>query len=188
VFHTTIDLYIVQGHQNNKTRDTHYKRHNIYNFEQHWKLKIELLLTSMKTRGEIRCPIANTRVKHSKKAKQNMHMTVNFWGFFFGQEKYFSAWQDLHVCQSEWLTTSQQVSVSLDQLWTSAHLRLAYVGIQLYLGIFKIVFDVARRHLVSYRNLCNLLITHPPAPFNSISGYFANYIFLFVMIYVYCLY
>ena len=25
----------VQGHQNNKTRDTHYKRHNIYNFEQH---------------------------------------------------------------------------------------------------------------------------------------------------------
>jgi hypothetical protein len=25
----------------------------------------------MKTRGEIRCPIANTRVKHSKKAKLN---------------------------------------------------------------------------------------------------------------------
>ena len=89
VFHTTIDLYIVQGHQNNKTRDTHYKRHNIYNFEQHWKLKIELLLTSMKTRGEIRCPIANTRVKHSKKAKQNMHMTVNFLGLFFRTGKIF---------------------------------------------------------------------------------------------------
>jgi hypothetical protein len=98
----------------------------------------------------------------------------------------------------------------LDQLWTSAHLRLAYVRI---LGQFRNCFwcntvymlcphvthlcvwvlsikscvinlDAARRHLVSYRNLCNLLITHPPAPF--ISVYFANYIFLFVMIHVYC--
>ena len=38
-----------------------------------------------------------------------------------------------------------------------------------YLGIFEIVFDAARRHLVSYRSVYNLLITHPPAPFNSIS-------------------
>ena len=107
---------IVQGHQNNKTRDTHYKRHNIYNFEQHLKLKIELLYPLWKPEvksGEI----ANTKVKHSKKAKLNiMHMTVNFLGlFFFGPAKYFSDWQDFHVCQSEWLTTSQQVSGSLTQ-------------------------------------------------------------------------
>jgi hypothetical protein len=36
-----------------------------------------------------------------------------FWDFFFGPAKYFSDWQDFHVCQSEWLTTSQQVSGSL---------------------------------------------------------------------------
>ena len=42
-----------------------------------------------------------------------MHVTVNFLGLFFGPAKYFSDWQDFHVCQSEWLTTSQQVSGSL---------------------------------------------------------------------------
>jgi hypothetical protein len=32
-------------------------------------------------------PIANTIVKHSKKAKLNiMHMTMNFWGLFFQSE------------------------------------------------------------------------------------------------------
>ena len=36
-----------------------------------------------------------------------------FWDFLFGPAKYFSDWQDFHVCQSEWLTTSQQVSGSL---------------------------------------------------------------------------
>jgi hypothetical protein len=45
----------------------------------------------MKTRGEIRCPIAyNTMVKHSKKVKLNiMHMTVNFLGLFFQTGKIF---------------------------------------------------------------------------------------------------
>ena len=43
----------------------------------------------MKTRGKIRCPIANTRVNHSKKAKLNiMHVTVNFLGFFFGLTRF----------------------------------------------------------------------------------------------------
>ena len=75
------------------------------------KTKKWITLTSIKTRGEIRCPIANTMVKHSKKAKLNIiHITMNFWGFFFGPAKYFLVWQDLHICQSEWLTTSQQVS------------------------------------------------------------------------------
>ena len=82
-------LPIVQGYQNNKTRDTHYKRHNI----QFWttlKTKNWITLTSIKTRGEIRCPIANTMVKHTKKAKQNiMHMIVNFWGLFFRTDKIF---------------------------------------------------------------------------------------------------
>ena len=36
-----------------------------------------------------------------------------FWDFFFGPAKYFSVWQDFHVCQSFGLTTSQQVSGSL---------------------------------------------------------------------------
>jgi hypothetical protein len=84
---------IVQGHQNNKTRDIHYKRHNIVIYIQFLttlKTKNWITLTSIKTRGEIRCPIANTRVKHSKKAKLNiMHMTVNFWGFFFRTGKIF---------------------------------------------------------------------------------------------------
>ena len=28
-----------------------------------------------------------------------MHVTVNFWDFLFGLAKYFSVWQDFHVCQ-----------------------------------------------------------------------------------------
>jgi uncharacterized membrane protein len=40
--------------------------------------------------------------------------------FFLGPAKYFSVWQDFHVCQSEWLTTSQQVSGSL--LYTTSGL------------------------------------------------------------------
>jgi hypothetical protein len=49
-----------------------------------------ITLTSIKTRGEIRCPIANTRVNHSKKAKLNiMHVTVNFLGLFFRTGKIF---------------------------------------------------------------------------------------------------
>ena len=55
------------------------------------KTKNWIILTSMKTRGEIRCPIAyNTMVKHSKKVKLNiMHMTVNFLGLFFQTGKIF---------------------------------------------------------------------------------------------------
>ena len=65
-------------------QDTHYKRHNIYNFYTTLKTKNWITLTSIKTRGEIRCPIANTMVKHTKKAKLNiMHMTVNFLELFF---------------------------------------------------------------------------------------------------------
>ena len=79
---------IVQGHQNNKTRDTHHKRHNIYtilNNTENW-----ITLTSIKTRGEISYPIANTRVNHSKKAKLNiMHVTVNFLELFFRTGKIF---------------------------------------------------------------------------------------------------
>jgi hypothetical protein len=49
-----------------------------------------ITLTSIKTRGEIRCPIANTRVNHSKKAKLNiMHVTVNFLGLFVRTGKIF---------------------------------------------------------------------------------------------------
>ena len=49
-----------------------------------------ITLTSIKTRGEIRCQIANTRVNHSKKAKLNiMHVTVNFLGLFFRTGKIF---------------------------------------------------------------------------------------------------
>jgi hypothetical protein len=49
-----------------------------------------ITLTSIKTRGEIRCPIANTRVNHSKKAKLNiMHVTMNFLGLFFRTSKIF---------------------------------------------------------------------------------------------------
>ena len=81
---------ILQGHQNNKTRDTHYKRHNIYKFWTTLKTENWITLTSIKTRGEIRCPIANTRVNHPKKAKLNiMHVTVNFLGLFFGTGKIF---------------------------------------------------------------------------------------------------
>jgi hypothetical protein len=40
------------------------------------------------TPAEIRCLIANTRVNHSKKAKLNiMHVTVNFWGYFFSDRQ-----------------------------------------------------------------------------------------------------
>jgi hypothetical protein len=93
-------------------KDITYK---ILNNTENW-----ITLTSIKTRGEIRCPIANTRVNHSKKAKLNiMHVTVNFLGLFFGPAKYFSVWQDFHVCQSEWLTTSQQVSGSLLSFWNT---------------------------------------------------------------------
>jgi len=62
--------------------------------EQFWttlKTKNWITLTSIKTRarGEIRCPIANTMVKHSKKAKLNiMHI---FWGFFFGPANIFQS-------------------------------------------------------------------------------------------------
>ena len=66
----------------------HYKRHNIYtilNNTENW-----ITLTSIKTRGEIRRPIVNTRVNHSKKAKLNiMHVTVNFLGLFFRTSKIF---------------------------------------------------------------------------------------------------
>jgi hypothetical protein len=66
---------IVQGHQNNKTRDITY---TILNNTENWKLNYL-----------IRCPIANTRVNHSKKAKLNiMHVTVNFLGHFFRSGKY----------------------------------------------------------------------------------------------------
>ena len=83
--------------------------YTILNYTENW-----ITLTSIKTRGDIRCPIANTRVNNSKKAKLNiMHVTVNLLGLFFGPAKYISVWQDFHVCQSEWLTTSQQVSGSL---------------------------------------------------------------------------
>ena len=44
-----------------------------------------------------------------------------FWDFFFGPAKYFSVWQDFHVCQSEWLTISQQVSGSLDSRTRGNH-------------------------------------------------------------------
>jgi hypothetical protein len=54
------------------------------------KTKNWITLTSIKTRGEIRCPIANTMVKHSKKTKLNiMHMTMNFLGLFFRAGKIF---------------------------------------------------------------------------------------------------
>ena len=59
--------------------------YTILNNTENW-----ITLTSIKTRGEIRCPIANTRVNHSKKAKLNiMHVTVNFLGLFFRTGKIF---------------------------------------------------------------------------------------------------
>ena len=64
---------IVQGHQSNKTRDTHWN----------W-----ITLTSIKTRGEIRCPIANTRVNHSKKGQTKHYACDNeFFGTFFSDQQ-----------------------------------------------------------------------------------------------------
>ena len=59
--------------------------YTILNNTENW-----ITLTSIKTRGEIRCPIANTRESHSKKVKLNiMHVTVNFLGLFFRTGKIF---------------------------------------------------------------------------------------------------
>jgi hypothetical protein len=95
-------------------QDTHYKRHNIYNFYTTLKTKNWITLTSIKTRGEIRCPIANTMVKHTKKAKLNiMHMTVNFWAFFSDRQNIFRSDKIFMSVSPNNLTTSQQVSGSL---------------------------------------------------------------------------
>ena len=80
---------IVQGHQNNKTRDT-IKDITYIQFWTTLKTENWITLTSIKTRGEIRHPIVNTRVNHSKKAKLNiMHVTVNFLGLFCRTGKIF---------------------------------------------------------------------------------------------------
>jgi hypothetical protein len=101
---------------------SHYKRHNIYNFKTscHWLIYIQITnrVVIVFTNGfgwnrkcikGVQWKLCNLKIKlNTDQSKLNiMHVTVNFWGFFF------SVWQDFHVRQSEWLTTSQQVSGSL---------------------------------------------------------------------------
>ena len=69
--------------QQNSRHNIKDKTYTILNNTENW-----ITLTSIKTRGEIRCTIANTRVNHSKKAKLNiMHVTVNFLGLFFSDRQ-----------------------------------------------------------------------------------------------------
>ena len=71
--------------------------YTILNNTENW-----ITLTSIKTRGEIRCPIANTRVNHSKKAKLNiMHASV-FFGTFFQTGKIF-----MSVSLNDWQLLSK---------------------------------------------------------------------------------
>ena len=71
--------------QQNSRHNIKDKTYTILNNTENW-----ITLTSIKTRGEIRCPIANTRVNHCKKAKLNiMHVTVIFLGLFFQTGKIF---------------------------------------------------------------------------------------------------
>jgi hypothetical protein len=103
-------------------QDTHYKRHNIYNFYTTLKTKNWITLTSIKTRGEIRCPIANTMVKHTKKAKLNiMHMTVNFLELFFPdrQNIFQSDKIFMSVSANDWQLLSKFREVCLwYKMWT----------------------------------------------------------------------
>jgi hypothetical protein len=71
---------IVQGHQNNKTQDTHYKRHNIYNFEQHLKLKFCPTLGQTGT-GVLSCPWALCLSHHF--FCNTVYNLSNFFFFFY---------------------------------------------------------------------------------------------------------
>ena len=80
--------------------------YTILNNTENW-----ITLTSIKTRGKIRCPIANTRVNHSKKAKLNiMHVTVTFFSDrqnIFRSDKIFMSvspndWQLLSKFREVW--------------------------------------------------------------------------------------
>ena len=68
--------------------------YTILNNTENW-----ITLTSIKTRGIIRCPIANTRVNHSKKAKLNiMHVTEFFGTFFSDRQNIFRSDKIFNIC------------------------------------------------------------------------------------------
>jgi hypothetical protein len=93
-------------------------------------------LANIYTNNQSWCPIANTRVKHSKKAKLNMHMTVNFLGLFFRTGKIFFG-----------LTRSSCLSVRMTDNFSASFGKSGHAGILQYPG---------RKYIINYWGLMKL--------------------------------